>query len=334
MKKFAVEVKQFLRRVKRFHLRNFVKKKYIPVYIVACLLFFFVTGLFVFDMIYTGKSTDPIENANRAENPEVLDTSNIVKNLSSDYPTVTSVKDGIGNVNYSSFGQGNMDYWKNPSIRVEDVLNIAVVVNNPKGMELSYKYDYQTPGGAFQSIQDWSSSNNVVFTVPENATGRWLYIRMMVKDSDSKFRFDGCDDYTYLVYEVNPKDVNNKIYPVIENTGDDKGNVNTNSWGANEGGSWPDGLPKYLNVADTVIFTIKANDPNKDSMQYRFEIQVDGGSFSILKDWGSESSYTWVIPDGYSGKKVNIMASVRDGDKYLLFNDSGDDYNYMIYTIK
>ena len=93
-------------------------------------------------------------------------------------------------------------------------------------------------------------------------------------------------------------------------------------------------MPKYLNVADTVVFKIKANDPNKDSMQYRFEAQVDGGSFSMLKDWGSESSYTWVIPDGYSGKKVNIMASVRDGDKYLLFNDSGDDYNYMIYTIR
>ena len=334
MKKFAVEVKQFFRRVKQFHLRNFVKKKYIPVYIVACVLFFLVTGLFVFDMVTRGKDFDPIENANRVENPEVLDTSNIVKNLSSDYPTVTSVKDGIGNVNYSSFGQGNMDYWKNPSIKVEDVLNISVVVNNPKGTGLSYKYDYQVPGGAFQSIQDWSSSNGIAFTIPENATGRWLYIRVAVKDTDNKFRFDSCDDYTYLVYEVNPKDVKSKIYPVIENTGDDKGNVNTNSWGANEGGSWPDGLPKYLNVADTVIFTIKANDPNEDSMQYRFEVQVDGGSFSVLKDWGSESSYTWVIPEGYSGKKVNIMASVRDGDKYLLFNDSGDDYNYMIYTIK
>ena len=52
-------------------------------------------------MIFKGRNTDPIENASRVENPEVLDTSNIIKELSSECPTVTIVKDGIGNVNYS-----------------------------------------------------------------------------------------------------------------------------------------------------------------------------------------------------------------------------------------
>lgn len=334
MKKFSVLVKQFSRSMKRFSFRSFVKKKYIPVYIIACVIFFFLTGVFVFDMIANNRKTDPIGNASRVENPEAIDLANINKNISPEYPTITSVKDGIGNVNYSSFGQGNMDYWKNPSIKVEDSLKISVVANNPKGTELSYRYEYQVPGGSFQIFSDWSTSGSVDFVVPSNALGRWLYVKISVKDIDKKYRFNDCDDYTTLIYEVNPKDVKNKIYPVITDSRDDKGNVNTNSWGANEGGSWPDGLPKSLKAGDTVVFTTTAVDPNDDEVEYRYQIQPQGGSFTVLRDWGSESTYTWIVPANYTGTTVYIMVSVRDNDQYLLFNDSGDDYNYMIYTIK
>ncbi len=334
MKKLSMLVKRFFRSIKRFSIRNFVKKKYIPVYIVACVIFFFLTGIFVFDMIVNRKKLDPIGNAQRIENPEVVDASKVNKDISPEYPTITSVKDGIGNVNYSSFGQGNMDYWKNPSIKVEDTLKISVVANNPKGTELSYRYEYQVPGGTFQVLKDWDTTNSLNFVVPANAVGRWLYIKISVRDADKKYRFNDCDDYTTLIYEVNPKDVKNKIYPVITDSRDDKGNVNTNSWGANEGGSWPDGLPKSLKAGDTVILTITAVDPNNDKMEYRFQVLPKGGSFTVLKDWSSENSYTWTVPSNYAGTAVTIMASVKDNDSYLLFNDSGDDYNYMIYTIK
>lgn len=327
-------VKRFFRSIKRIQIRDFVKRKYIPMYIVACVIFFLLTGIFVFEMISNNKKQDPIGNAQRVENPEVVDASKINKDISPEYPTITSVKDGIGNVNYSSFGQGNMDYWKNPSIKVEDSLKITVITNNPKASELSYRYEYQVPGGTFQILKDWNSSDSVDFTVPSNALGRWLYIKVSVRDEDNKYRFNDCDDYTSLIYEVNPKDVKNKIYPVIEDSRDDKGNVNTNSWGANEGGSWPDGLPKGLKAGDTVTFTATAVDPNKDTVEYRYQIQPQGGSFTVLKDWGSENSYTWTVPASYAGTTVYIMTSVRDSDQYLLFNDSGDDYNYMIYTIK
>ncbi len=321
---------------KKISFSEFVKSKYITVYIIACVLFFILAGIFIYTLISNkiNGNGENIESAKRIENPEVLDGSNIGGTMSTDYPTITSVKDGIGNVNYGSFGQGNMDYWKNPSIWVDDSLKISVVATNPKSLDLSYRYEYQIPGGSFQILKDWSSSDSLDFVVPSNALGRWLYIKVSVKDSNKKMRFDNCDDYTYLVYEVNPKDVTKKIYPVIEDSRDDKGNVNTNSWGAQEGGSWPDGMEKKLNAGDTVTFTITAKDPNNDKLEYRYQIQPQGGSFTVLKDWNVENTFTWKIPENYSGTTVYIMASVKDSDEYLLFNDSGDDYNYLIYKIK
>jgi len=299
-------------------------------------VFFAIVAILLVNLLAIGrlKNLEPIASANRIENPEKLDSSRLIGTISSEYPTITLVRDGIGNVNYGSLGQGNLDYWKNPSIKVGDILNISVEVNNPESAKINYKYEYQVPGGTFRNIEDWGTSSTIDFVIPSDAVGRWLYIKVSVMASDGKLQFEGYDDFTYLIYEVNPKDEVYKIYPVIEDTRDDRGHVNTNSWGANEGGDWPDGLPKYLNVGDSVTFAINARDPNNDEMEYRYMVQVDGGASLMLKDWDSANSFTWEVPEGYSGKKVNIMASVRNSDQYLLFNDSGDDYNYMIYIIK
>ena len=62
-------------------------------------------------------------------------------------------------------------------------------------------------------------------------------------------------------------------------------------------------------------------------------IQPDGGSFDVLRGWSSSNTFTWTIPEELADTKVYIMASVKDGDSYYLFGDSGDDYTYLIYNI-
>lgn len=334
--KISNKIKQILRYFKHLKFRDYVKKHYQVIYIITCVIFFAIVAILLVNLLAIGrlKNLEPIASANRIENPEKLDSSMLIGTISSEYPTITAVRDGIGNVNYGSLSQGNLDYWRNPSIKVGDILNISVVVNNPDSEKISYKYEYQVPGGTFRTLENWGEANMVDFVIPSDAVGRWLYIKISIMANESNYQFDGYDDFTYLIYEVTPKDVVYKIYSVIEDTQDDMGNVNTNSWGANEGGDWPDGLPKYLNVGDIIKFTINAKDPNSDDMEYRYMVQVDGGAFLILKDWDGANSVTWEVPEGYSGKKVNIMASVRNSDQYLLFNDSGDDYNYMIYLVK
>jgi hypothetical protein len=279
------------------------------------------------------QTRDEIDSANKVENPEEGDGSQEGGIISTEFPTILSAKDGLGNVNYNSFGQEDTWYWKRPSIKVGEAMNLSINSNNPNDSTLYYKFEYQAPGGSFQVLQNWSTDKTFDWTVPSEALGRWLYIMVLVKDSDGELRFDGCDDYTYLVYEVNPKAVAQKIYPVISSAGDSKGNINTNSLGGNEGLSWSDGEIRSLNVGESVAFSINASDPNGDAMQYMFMIQPDGGSFDVLRGWSSSNTFTWTIPEELADTKVYIMASVKDGDSYYLFGDSGDDYTYLIYNI-
>ena len=314
---------------------DYVKKHYQAIYIIACLVFFAIVAILLVNLLASRKlkNFEPIASANRIENPEKLDSSMFNGTLSSQYPTITAVKDGIGNVNYGSLNKGNLDYWKNPSIKVGEQLNISVEVNSPNSVGVNYKFEYQVPGGTFRTIENWGEASTVDFIIPSDAVGRWLYIKVSIMGIGGNIQYEEYDDFTYLIYEVNPKDVVYKIYPVIEDTRDDKGNVNTNSWGANEGGDWPNGLSKFLNVGESIAFSINTNDPNEDNMEYKFEMKVDGGEFLLLKDWDSNNSYIWTVPEEYSGKKIVIMCSVKDSDEYFLFSQA-DDYNYLVYQIR
>lgn len=280
------------------------------------------------------QNKDEIDSANKIENPEDGEGSQEVGVISNEYPTILSVKDGLGNVNYSSFGQEKTWYWKKPSIKVGEILNISISSNNPNNSTLKYRFEYQAPGGSFKVLQNWSEDKTFKWTVPSDALGRWLYVMVMVKDSDDKLRFDESDDYTYLVYEVNPKAVAQKIYPIISNSRDSKGNTNTNSLGGNEGLNWPDGVTRNLNAGESVTFSISASDPNGDALQYMFMMQPDGGSFDLLRGWSSSNSFTWTVPEELKDTKIFIMACTKDGDSYYLFGENGDDYNYLIYNIK
>ncbi|MDD4382116.1 MAG: hypothetical protein PHE21_02105 [Candidatus Dojkabacteria bacterium] len=254
--------------------------------------------------------------------------------ISTQYPTILNVKDGLGHTNYSSFGQENSSTWTRPTIQVGSVLNINISTNNPNESTLYYKYDYQSPGQSFITFKDWSTSKTAKWIVPSNALGKWLYIMVSVKDSNDEFRFDGSDDYTYLIYNVTPKDVVTAIYPTITNSKDSKGNINANSIGGNEGLTWTGGEFRAMTVGETVTFTITASDPNGDALLYQFLLQPQGGSFETLRGWSSSNTYTWTVPESLKDNNIYIMAAIKDNDSYLQFGDSGDDYNYLIYSVK
>ncbi|MHC1716807.1 MAG: hypothetical protein AB9915_02925 [Candidatus Dojkabacteria bacterium] len=369
----------------KFSFSKFIKRKYIPIYLLVWVMIAFLFSLLLMDQTNFAKDTsvrkyledagivqeaenssdqakvveeensveendtttpedennegedgerDEIDSAGKVENPEDGDGTQYQGTISTKYPTITVTKDGLGNANYTSWGQENESHWKRPSIKEGEKLNVSITANNPNNSTLYYSFDYQVPGGSFLTLKDWSRANTAKWTVPASAIGRWLYIKVSVKDADGVLRFSDCDDYAYLVYEVNPKGVAQKIYPIMSSAKDSKGNVNTNSIGSNEGLDWPNNVIRELSAGTSVTFTITASDPNGDALQYMFMMQPDGGSFDVLRNWSSSNTFTWTIPEDLAGKKVYIMASVKDSDSYLLFNESGDDYTYLIYNIK
>ncbi len=348
----------------KFNLRLLFKRKYVPIYVVVLVVLVLLIAYFV---MATTSFAEGSSIRNYLENAGIVpkvstdaNSTNILENtddnsqqnqdantdeenneagepnpgdISPVYPTITRVSDGIGNTTYDSFGQNNMGNWKNPTIKEGTKLDISVTANNPNNLNLSYKFEYQPPSGSFNLLQDWSSSSTFSWTVPSSVIGKWLYVQVSVRDSDSNYRFGDADDYTYLTYQVNPKDAPAKIYPTISKVQDSNGNSTTNSWGKSNSAGWVSGKNRKLNVGDTVTFTISASDPNGDPLQYQFMYQPDGGSFNVLQDWSSSKTFTWTVPEEAVGKNIFVLLGVKDNDKYLLFGDNGDDYTYMIYDI-
>jgi M6 family metalloprotease-like protein len=63
-------------------------------------------------------------------------------------------------------------------------------------------------------------------------------------------------------------------------------------------------------VGSTITWTCRASDPENDPIQYRFQIQVAGGSWVTVQNWSKSNVYIWTPPIAGS---YNVRCQVIDG---------------------
>ena len=124
-------------------------------------------------------------------------------------------------------------------------------------------------------------------------------------------------------------------YPTLVQVSDSLGNSNPNSWGKGTGGDWPGGLENSptVRVGESITFVAVAQSPCDRPLSYRFSIQPPGGAFRVVRDWSSDSQFTWTVTAADVGQWVTVMVEVRDDDGYFRFGAS-DDYTYMTYNVE
>jgi hypothetical protein len=260
----------------------------------------------------------------------------------SDYATLIEIRDSLGNVNANSWSTGTGGNWSCapncPDLTLDkgDIITITAQAIDPNNRPLEYKFSVQPPGGCFQVLQDWSSSNTLQWAVDSPYIGPNVIVAISVRNddgSDYQGSFMG-DDYTYAIYDVNNPGVSPATLNEIH---DSLGNVNTNSWTKGTGGGWscaPTCPDLTLEKGKIITITAQASDPNDRPLEYKFSIQPPGGSFQVLQDWSSSNTLQWAVDSPYIGPNVIVAVSVRndDGSDYQ-GSFMGDDYTYAIYQV-
>ncbi len=82
-------------------------------------------------------------------------------------------------------------------------------------------------------------------------------------------------------------------------------------------------------LGSTITWTCTASDPENDPIQYRFQIQVVGGTWVTVQDWSKRNVFVWT-PSGAG--VYNVRCDIIDG-RHLAssaYDDSRTVYSYTI----
>jgi hypothetical protein len=253
--------------------------------------------------------------------------------------TLVSLADSIGNVNTNSVTKGTGPGWScspycpDLTVEVGETVILTAVGTDPNGLPLQYKFSAQPAGGSFEVRQDWSADNTYVWNVSPADIGPDFGFAISVRNNDGQeWQGPGLgDDYTYAIYEVVDPVYSPALLLEIR---DSLGNVNTNSVSKGTGGDWPFHFRPSIAVSDVITFTAVGTDPNSLPLEYKFARQRTGGSFIVLQDWSSQTTYTWAVTRDDYGADVGISIHVRNDDGQEWQGTSlGDDYTYAIYEV-
>lgn len=124
---------------------------------------------------------------------------------------------------------------------------------------------------------------------------------------------------------------------VLKSVTDSLGNAQTNSFGEEGSDFWPVSVvtPVIVNVGQSIDFTVLANDPEGDSLEYRFAVQRPGGSAETRQDWSDQNTWQWEVGAQDFGVDLRVVVSVRDDDKLNPFGELlGDDYTSLTYNVQ
>lgn len=144
------------------------------------------------------------------------------------------------------------------------------------------------------------------------------------------------DDIEEVVREYKRKTakIQDFVFPTIMTVQDSLGNIQTNSWAKNSTGEWPgpSGRRPIVHVSDHIEFIAKAFDPEGKLLDCRFSVQPMGGCFEILRDWGTQNSWVWLVQKRYVGPWIVVKVDVRS-KKDIHWMGEVDDYTYLQYTV-
>ncbi len=121
-------------------------------------------------------------------------------------PIIDFTSDSQGNIQYFSAANGGGVNWPgglpaSPTIFVGDMITWTINVSNAD-VGLEYKFGFNPAWSGYYLLQDWSSSNTLVWTVAEYARGEYPMMQLRVRNNDQRDHFLGCDDYTFMTYVI------------------------------------------------------------------------------------------------------------------------------------
>ena len=114
------------------------------------------------------------------------------------WPTINYVTDSLGNVQTNSWGKETGGDWppdiEVPTLVVGDVITFTAYAQS--GMQYIFRPKLRAAS--------WNENNQFVWVVSEEDIGHRTVVLVGIKDADEYLRFGAEDDYTYMIYNVNP----------------------------------------------------------------------------------------------------------------------------------
>jgi hypothetical protein len=178
--------------------------------------------------------------------------------------------------------------------------------SDPEGDSILYRFWLQSGSGAWVVTQDWSSSNS--WSWSPNVAGTYN-VGVWVRDGkhasstgyDARLIVNG-----YSITSAPPNGL-----PTVSDLKPDKAS------------------PQQ--VGTVITWSCSANDPEGDSISYRFWLQAGSSAWVITQDWSSSSTWSWTPS---AAGTFNVGCWVRDGKHAgpTGFDDRKIVYGYVVTT--
>jgi hypothetical protein len=167
----------------------------------------------------------------------------------------------------------------------------TVNATDPDGDSISYRFYLKGPstGGVWHLERDWDNSNKWDW-VPSQQGG--YEVNVWMRDGEHAGT-DSWDAYKITPFSVNPAPKPNQP-PVATSLIPDKASPQ--------------------NAGSSIQWTAAANDPDGDTILYRFYLKgpSTGNAWIQKRDWSSDNTWTWTTTAADAGNsQVNVW--IRDG---------------------
>lgn len=207
----------------------------------------------------------------------------------------------------------------NSSVTIGSVLNFQLNAQDPNNSPIQYKF-MKVTGGNTEIISDWSSNNQINYTIPaiDQGIGN-VEIKMALRNSDginyhSTLFGDAVQTWSYQVVS--------SLLPSVINSID----VSDASQQTLQPNSVLDGN-------DIMHISANATDPNNLPIQYKFFYSI-GSIKNVIREWGTSKSTSFTIPNsilGLGNLKIWVATRNNDGINYesALLGDGAAEWDFQ-----
>lgn len=267
-----------------------------------------------------------------------------------DEAIIYQVTDNFGNVSSNSFVRSGARalYWdpafkSGPvSVGPGDVVELEVTADEDA---ISYRYAVGFgSGGSFETIQDWSRSNTVRYTVPIDFQDSSIRFKVEVRSGNETDDQYGFDDYTIVEYQRGQGNISGlavlgaqsevelnatESQPKIVEVRDSEGNIITDSIESNGVSRWS-GYGSIV-AGDTITFEMEGLDGEYQRLAWQ-NISTWAGT-EFVGAWG-ENLLEFVVPEDMAGDEIKFTLSLSDTVVDHKYGEFGDDFVELVYRVE
>ena len=217
-------------------------------------------------------------------------------------------------ISFQIFNSSGSILAENATVAVGDILRLKITASDPNSRPLMYKFIKSGPTSV--TLQDWSSANEIFFTVPAGDEGiSNLKIFGAVKNDD------GVEYITTMFGDAT------KIFGYLVPGNYLPASLSTMVVSNSAGSALP--TNSILNAGDVVTIEITASDHNGLALDYIFYRDT-----TPIQNWSSSNTANYTIStadEGISG--IKIWGAVRNNDginfNSSMFGDAAKSWSFL-----